>query len=291
MMEIHGHFNHTFRVCCFKVKDFVLSSLSLLLSPTAPSTILKKFPLCSLSRKGFPSPVGQVPLQEGNSDLYKSENALWTHFKQYFKGDLNPDKTTLSYLAWPFKGEVKHFLLIKMMEILKWCISAIQMMDFAFGMKEKFSEGQDKMKLWNLYEEQGVTFAVPWNSTQELVFGMKFSSPLPTELTKHSIFPGHVLCLFNWSASPWGECVLHLEQVHNWGDPAPVTEIPLESAHPAQEQTEPLWDQADAQVRYCLCARKKTQKCIKKAPPELWSTSSSWIKQCADKKCAACINW
>lgn len=174
MMEIHGHFNHTFRVCCFKVKDFVLSSLSLLLSPTAPSTLLKKFPLCSLSRKGFPSPVGQVPLQEGNSDLYKSENALWTHFKQYFKGDLNPDKTTLSYLAWPFKGEVKHFLLIKMMEILKWCISAIQMMDFAFGMKENSLKDEIKWsceifmrnKEWHLlsHETPPRNWCLGWSS-------------------------------------------------------------------------------------------------------------------------------
>lgn len=137
-------------------------------------------------------------------------------------------------------------------------------------------------------EWHGLSTFFPWNSTCELVFGMKFSSPLSTELTRYSVFPVHVPCLRNWLASLRGNCVLHLEEVHNWGDPAPVMEIPLESASPAREQTEPLWDQADAQIRYCLCARNKQR--YQKAPWGLWSTSSSWIKKSTDKKCAACVN-
>lgn len=69
-------------------------------------------------------------------------------------------------------------------------------------------------------EWHGLSSFFPWSSTRELGFGMKLSSPLSTELTKHSIFPGHMQCLFNWSASLRGECVLHLGEVHNWGDPA-----------------------------------------------------------------------
>lgn len=132
----------------------------------------------------------------------------------------------------------------------KWCS--------AFSVKEKKSL-KDEIK-WRCEismrnkEWLGLFSFLPWNSTRELGFGW----PLSTELTKHSILPGYVQCLFNWSASLRGECVLHLREVHNWGDPALSWRFHW-SQQVQQEQTEPLWDQADAQIRYCLCARKKTK--------------------------------
>lgn len=134
--------------------------------------------------------------------------------------------------------------------------------NYVLPLVRKKNSLKDKMK-WKCEifmrnkEWHGLSTFFPLNSTCELVFGMKFSSPLPTELTKYLIFPVHVPCLFNWLASLRGKCAAHLEEVPSWGDPAPALEIPLKSAIPAQEQKEPLWDQADAQIRYCLCAREK----------------------------------
>lgn len=158
-------------------------------------------------------------------------------------------------------------------------------------MKEEFSEEQDKMKMWDLYEEQGTTWAVhllPMKLHPRIGVGMKLSSPLSTELTKYSIFPVQVPCLFNG----WAFLEVNVDSLGRGSQlrrPSPAGEIPLQSASPAQS-------------RRSLCGTRlvlrsdiasvpgKTKKMHQKAPPELWSTSSSWIKRSTDKKCAACGN-
>lgn len=63
------------------------------------------------------------------------------------------------------------------------------------GTKEIFWDGPEVMEYANLYEVQGMMWAV---QLHPMVFGMKFSPPLSTELTRCSVFPVSVPCLFNY---------------------------------------------------------------------------------------------
>lgn len=138
-------------------------------------------------------------------------------------------------------------------------------------------------------ERHGLSPFSPWNSTHELVFGMKLSSSLSTELTKYSIFPVQVPCLFNWWASLRGECGQPWQRL-----PGEETQ-PLLGRFPCSQQVQP-------RSRWSFCGTRlvlrsdiasvpgKTKKMHQKAPRELWSTSSSWIKRSTGKKCAACGN-
>lgn len=67
--------------------------------------------------------------------------------------------------------KVKRFLSIKAMKIFKLCISMIQMMFCLLALKKYSGMGQMLWNVPNLYEVQGMMWAV---QLHPMVFGMKF---------------------------------------------------------------------------------------------------------------------
>lgn len=71
----------------------------------------------------------------------------------------------------------------------------IQMMFCLLALKKYSGMGQMLWNVPNLYEVLGMMWAV---QLHPMVFGMKFSSSLSTELTRCSVFPVPVPCLSNY---------------------------------------------------------------------------------------------